>query len=827
MDFKNIISSSLLILLLPLSLTAQQRVRLGQPIPLENRTISVDINAARNFDASQISQESLNNIAEVLREQTQQQITSEAEVNAFIGELIHNREIGIGFFSLPTIDLFKSLCSDQSVHIRANEGIERICEVVKSSDVCQSIPQDDRLNCDELRAGAKRNPFEFLQGCTTGLFDSATEMLSFAMQALETIFHAVFNPIDTTSETITETTEYFRSTKLYLTNEFDKAYEEASPPFRRTKAAGQMLYSISSLLINNIQQFLTNHYQEFGCLNFRARMEAVCLVASEVLIPPASALALLKYGSKAIKSSSKVNAFIARQKQRFNITPQIKKLAENSLNRQLTDQEVASVEEAHLIGRGEVGKDGTPARIGNYTLAQLRRKAGVLKDAGFSSEEIRKLMENGVVGLSQTEVLGLVARIGQAIRGQPQILPRTGNPNYDGFRDAFESNDFSGDNQYISFVTDDDQRIVGKVVSSDRNRRQVVIEDIEGNSWNVDGNELNDIRLSDSSRTVFQRRLPSIPRPNNRRDERRNRFRQEVWDRKDFSGDNQYISFVNRPGQRPSSARITKIEDNRLIAEDVNGNVIVLEEDDLLNVAQSDTAKELFTRRERVRSPPTAPRGPPGQYQFSSRAVSHYESRNGKQVVEVNLNSNSLQRWMGQATDLITERTGIRPRPGRQLTDTEKNRIYQTWLNDIVPLVEDPNRHDDRIYGRRRNRVIGCHSNGRADLGELLDNQSAVCRELSIFGSVLFGEYGIRSRVVTGSVGTGLRRQRRGNRVIELANPRGGGGHAWIQVYDRNNNPVEIIDSNNTQRVHPNYHEYNQQQEGAHIIRETQIVEPQ
>ena len=63
----------------------------------------------------------------------------------------------------------------------------------------------------------------------------------------------------------------------------------------------------------------------------------------------------------------------------------------------------AALVEAHRVGLGEKGKDGTLAGIGNYTEAQLREKNRILKDAGFTPEEIRKLMEEGVVGKKFTK----------------------------------------------------------------------------------------------------------------------------------------------------------------------------------------------------------------------------------------------------------------------------------------------------------------------------------------------------------------------------------------------------------------------------------------
>ena len=74
------------------------------------------------------------------------------------------------------------------------------------------------------------------------------------------------------------------------------------------------------------------------------------------------------------------------------------KRAEEVLKTKLSPAQQRAVEEAHLVGRGEKGKDGSIAGIGNYTEDQLKRKADILKRAGFSRNQRRTLMEAGVVG---------------------------------------------------------------------------------------------------------------------------------------------------------------------------------------------------------------------------------------------------------------------------------------------------------------------------------------------------------------------------------------------------------------------------------------------
>ena len=75
-----------------------------------------------------------------------------------------------------------------------------------------------------------------------------------------------------------------------------------------------------------------------------------------------------------------------------------KALAESNIGRSINDEQARAVERAHLVGKGETGKDGTPAGIDNYTSDQLKEKIRILREAGFTLSERRQLVEGGVVG---------------------------------------------------------------------------------------------------------------------------------------------------------------------------------------------------------------------------------------------------------------------------------------------------------------------------------------------------------------------------------------------------------------------------------------------
>ena len=68
------------------------------------------------------------------------------------------------------------------------------------------------------------------------------------------------------------------------------------------------------------------------------------------------------------------------------------------LGRDLNENQSQAVIDAHNVGKGEVGENGHPAGIGNYTQVQISRKARVLRRGGFNRYEVRVLMEQGLVG---------------------------------------------------------------------------------------------------------------------------------------------------------------------------------------------------------------------------------------------------------------------------------------------------------------------------------------------------------------------------------------------------------------------------------------------
>ncbi len=324
-----------------------------------------------------------------LKPEKKEGIAQSINLEEFILEL-RNEEA----FTNSTVNLFKTEaefcfdCTKDRVIRSGKIHTKGICEVITQSKTCKSVDKKNLMNCDNLIDSTSFDTFSLLAGCSIGLFNAVKGLLSFVWNVVK----------GTVSKgTWKRAGDYLESTNLYIINEYDKAYDEASFPFREIKASQKVAGVLADKLYKMIEEYLTQEYHKYGCLNYQARTEAICKVASEFIIPPASAAILLKTGMKGFKPSKKLKDFVRNKK---DISLDRKKFAEESLNKSLGKKQMEAVEKAHLVGKGEKGANGKLAGVGNYTKAHIRKKAQILKKAGFSKEEVRKLMQDGVVGLN-------------------------------------------------------------------------------------------------------------------------------------------------------------------------------------------------------------------------------------------------------------------------------------------------------------------------------------------------------------------------------------------------------------------------------------------
>ena len=134
--------------------------------------------------------------------------------------------------------------------------------------------------------------------------------------------------------------------------------------------------------------------------------------------------------------------------------------AEEVLGIKLNPSQQRAVEEAYLVGSEEKGKDGSLAGIGNYTQAQLRRKNQILKEAGLSPSQRRKLMESGVVGDDFIRNAGIkLEQDLQAIRNslqEPRLIEQGFKPSY--YAGVDQAREFKRLHEYLREIQADPKR---------------------------------------------------------------------------------------------------------------------------------------------------------------------------------------------------------------------------------------------------------------------------------------------------------------------------------------------------------------------------------
>ena len=331
----------------------------------------------------------------------QQELSTEEIVNT----LRENQRIS--FTLLPTLHVYKDLCLPRS---QLASNMQGVCEAVLASPVCSDVEEDRRLNCqtagDHSFSSFALDFWHFAKGCSGGVLNSVKEFLGFIWDRMKWLWRNSTSS-RARSETYDQASEYIDSINLYLHTEYDKAYSDVSPPLRKTKALARMGMSISKQLLDTVMELMSQQYQELGCLNFEAKSQVVCEFFSDLFVPPISGFALLKFGIKAARRFPNLKRAFdkigsASRSSRSRNNARIRE-AQNFLERPLTPRERTAIIEAHEVGKGELGVDGTPARIDNYTKAQLRQKSRILRENGFNRAEIRLLIRNGIVGLSEVE----------------------------------------------------------------------------------------------------------------------------------------------------------------------------------------------------------------------------------------------------------------------------------------------------------------------------------------------------------------------------------------------------------------------------------------
>lgn len=198
----------------------------------------------------------------------------------------------------PTLQSYEAICETQKLTVSENLG--DICKVVISSEVCKQVPPQDLLKCSSLTNSLAPDAWEFIKGCAVGAFTSVKEMLDFLWEIAKFGWENTTSS-DARARTSDHANEYMSMMKLYLNTEYQKALARSTPPMKEVKAVASMSGVIGKMILNKITDLVVKNYHEFGCKNFEAKSKHLCKLVGDVFLPPAGIVALLKFGSKAVK----------------------------------------------------------------------------------------------------------------------------------------------------------------------------------------------------------------------------------------------------------------------------------------------------------------------------------------------------------------------------------------------------------------------------------------------------------------------------------------------------------------------------------------------
>lgn len=265
------------------------------------------------------------------------------------------------------------------------------------------------------------------------------------------------------------------------------------------------------------------------------------------------------------------------------------------------------------------------------------------------------------------------------------------------------------------------------------------------------------------------------------------------------------LRFSNPPGQIQSAAPGSlggfsigqQVKVPRSNGGESVGNVVEVDPDrGLVKVAFVDSSRPTALASKWISPSDLTKVNLDSVYEFSSRIVGNYVSASGD-VVEVNPESRALQEQMQLALRRMQD-NGARPHTRRtRPTEEELRNVSKAWLGQSGNIEQTrPISAAQLRYGEKRARVV---NNGVADLGEIAACKAAVCRELSLFGSLALSELGYRTRVGRGNV----------VETSPLGRKKVVGAHAWVEFLDpQSGEVIGVLDSNYQERFYADRSQY-------------------
>ena len=194
---------------------------------------------------------------------------------------------------------FKNRCyDDSSQRLISSKNMQNLCESLLSTKICQSVPSEKRMSCQELQSSPDQlDLWTYLVGCTNGLLDSVESVTQFISDLVEWSWGNVTSD-ELRSKNIQGANEHIQVVKLYLRTEYAKAYAKQEPPFKKLKALQAMGGSLSRLVVHHLTEQLSQKVHSFPCYKKEFRSQIICKYIGEVFASVGSGKVVIKGGQK-------------------------------------------------------------------------------------------------------------------------------------------------------------------------------------------------------------------------------------------------------------------------------------------------------------------------------------------------------------------------------------------------------------------------------------------------------------------------------------------------------------------------------------------------
>ena len=321
------------------------------------------------------------------------------------------------------------------------------------------------LNCEaETPESESQNLWDVVKACGGGVLDSIGEILSFVWTIMKWIWRGSTQSVawtwrnatssDARSQTASAVSgalsgtsqwasEYMDSAQLYLHAEYQRAYDETSKNLpkivRKARALKNIVGAMGAFAYSRISQVINDQVEKFQCLPPDEKASAFCHLASSILIPPAGAIALIKFGPKALKQIPKLGRAFSKFKNDPRVIAAIQKSVEASkvaarntgAAASRLGQSAENVLSKSSVGRKVVGVVKGAATVGKVTLIPAKGvyytykgykklvewsdRLGIPDKVAQGGYQVGKLAAKGVQGTMQ---VGQRARQGLANTGE-------------------------------------------------------------------------------------------------------------------------------------------------------------------------------------------------------------------------------------------------------------------------------------------------------------------------------------------------------------------------------------------------------------------------